>query len=334
MSIVKVESFGQMADGSHADGSGDFAGEVWSNQNGAHTITDLGGGRKKCRCSYYGGYLDMPVSGGPSTVLIHLKLHRYADAGSIVWLYDGAELMGGWNLNSDGTVSYYRNPPTTSEEVLRSTRGVDVGNTVHLVLKVTLHQSAGAVEIFWNGVSDGSVSSVDTIAGGTTLDLLRWISYQANDKIEYSDVIIDTATNHGAAEVAYDPCDTSGSSSDFTATGDTNNEDCVDEIGPDDDTTYNRSTTSTDLDQLTHSGLSGVQAVIAVAPIVRARKEAGGTDKLKLGTLHSGTHGQGSDKGLSEDYEYYIDIFEDVPGGSGWTPTQLNNAETSYQNTT
>lgn len=341
MTLLRGESFGALADGAHVEGDADFAGDVWTQQVGEWTAVDLGNGRKYVYASHFGDQakLVMSVPDSPATIFLGATLHNLAPLEYPVRLFTftgtGAKVAGSVWLDTDGKLAYYRQEAEVNE-VLRSESGIGAGQSVNWTIKVVFHNSAGTVEFYREGVLDASISGVDTVYDGdfsalaslTVLNSIRVL------KVGFSDLWLDDATNHGAADVLCEMADTAGSSSEFTPTGDTNNEDCVDEVGSDEDATYNRSTTNGDLDQLTHSGASDIQEVLAVIPFVRARKEAGGTNTLKVGCLHSGTHSQGPDRGLSEGYQYYSEIHEDVPGGSGWTVGQLAAAETTYENTT
>jgi len=126
--------------------------------------------------------------------------------------------------------------------------------------------------------------------------------------------------------------DAAGTNSDWTPSAGSNHEN-VDEVGPDGDTTYNSSGTTTDKDSLTHDGGNDFDAVLAVEVLARARKEDASDGSLKLGVLHDASESQGDAHTLSTDYTYYSDIFEVNPSTSlAWTPAELEATEMSYEN--
>ena len=74
-------------------------------------------------------------------------------------------------------------------------------------------------------------------------------------------------------------------------------------------------------------------ALFAVAAVISARKESADAALVKIGLAHSGSESQSADLSPDTSYAQLIEIFEDVPGGAGWTPSQFNATEISYENT-
>jgi len=336
MSVIGMESFGHAPDG--AVTSADLASNVWTTVSGGLSLTDLGGGRKSIKATNGGADMRMAVdSSGITEIIVGFRLHNLSNAPSYLLQFvdGGFPEMGLLQKSGSGQLVYYRSfSPSGGNDVLYSVSNTPVGSDDYWELRVIFHNVAGAVYLYKNGVLDNSVTGIDTIVFGAAPDSIElFMGDGGGGNTMLSDIYVDDADVQGQCDVAYRPVDASGSSADFTPTGAGTNEACVDEIPPDDDTTYNRSTVSTDLDQLGQAGMDGaVGTVLAVQAHIRARKEDATAATIKVGLLHSGTHGQGSAVALSTSYQQFTEIFEDVPGGAGWTSTQFDATEVTYEN--
>jgi hypothetical protein len=327
MSIEFLESFGQYGAGTYTSSAG-FEG-VWS-LTGEWKISDLGGGRKAVYSDYYStAYLDHGLSTSYSTIIIGFRLHTTAlEALALVQCYDSGSCLGTIGMTAGGQINFSASAVPGLNVRLTST--ASLGAATHVTVKIVFSDTVGEVYIYFDGILDSSATSVDTISAGTACNMIRLGKTAGSAK--FSDLYIESSTVHGDRNVAWDSSDTSGVSSDYTPTGDTNNEDCVDEVPSDDDTTYNRSTTSTDKDSLGHSSPPSMATVVAVQEMVRARKEDANDGSIKVGTRYSSNESQSASLSLDTSYKYVWEIFEDVPGGSGWTAAEVEAAESSYEN--
>jgi len=332
MTLRAMESFGHAPTG--AVTSADLLSNQWTALSGGFALVDLTGGRKYLYRTANGA-CTLALDSDLSTLLMGFRFHNRSNTNREVFatFLDGAGALGLLlKEKTSGHLSYIVGT-YISPRILTTTVATAAGSDDHWVIKVVFDDVAGSVEFYKNGVLDSSVSGVDTIGIGTECDSISFFSnYYQYGAFGFSDLWVDDATNHGETTVLYRPVDAAGSSADWTATGAGTNEACVDEVPPDDDTTYNVSGTVADLDQLGQTGMDGaVGSVLAVQAHVRARKEAAGVTTMKLGLLHSGTHSQGAAVSLNETYEQRTAIFEDVPGGSGWTTAQFDATEVTYE---
>lgn len=337
MAVLGMESFGHLPDG--AVGSADLLSNRWTSVTGNLATIDLTGGRKKIY-STLGGQMVFSLAAPKTTIYVGFRLHNISGSNEneIIEFRDGASVLGLLVKNPiTNTIRYVRGTSYLQTTVLQSVGSTSVGSNDFWVMKIIFDNVAGAVEFYKNGALDSSVAGVDTINAGTSCATLSFFVAYVNSQNAFalSDFWINDATNHGEVAVVYRPIYADGSSTDWTPTGDVTNWECVDEVPPDDDTTYNASSTALDLDQLKQTGMDGaVGAVVAVQAHIRARKEAASAGTLKVGLLHSGTHSQSATMGLDLAYQQFSAIFEDVPGGAGWTPAQLDAVEVTYQNIT
>jgi len=337
MTLLAMESFGHAPTG--AVTSADLLSNQWFNAAGGLALSDLTGGRKYIYRTSAAGNLGLGLPSSSTTIFLGFRLHNLSNANReyLAMFFDGGSALGlVVKDDSTGKLAYVKGSSYLGTRVLVSSGSTTVGGNDHWTVKVIFDNAAGAVEFYKNGVLDSSVSGVDTINAGTTCSaVVFFAAYIWYGMMGLSDIWVDSATNHGETSVFYRPVDGVGSSADWTPTGAASNWECSDEVPPDDDTTYNASSISGDLDQLAQPGMDGeVGGVIAVQSHVRVRKEAAAAATIKVGLLYSGTHSQGAATALSTSYEQRTEIFEDVPGGSGWTTAQFDATQISYENTT
>lgn len=335
MSVLAIESFGQLDTG--VLGNDEILSNIWISSTGGTTVA-VDTGRQRWTPTGLPKSTYMALGSDYTTILIGFRLHKIGGASQhLLRLRDsGVGTLGLVEVTGAGKLEYHRQN-TDSALVLASVGATGVGQDDHWVIKIVLSNTVGEVYFYKNGVLDNSTTGVDTIYQGTACDQIDFGAGETGTTGQWyiSDLWVDSATNHGDCYVTYEPCDTAGSSSDFTPVGDTNNEDCVDEAPPDEETTYNKSTTTTDLDQLAASAVADLSGgAIAVGAFCRARKTSSGTYKLKQGLKYGANHSQSADRGLSDDYANFLFILEDVPGGSGWSDTEAQGCEVSYENTT
>lgn len=107
----------------------------------------------------------------------------------------------------------------------------------------------------------------------------------------------------------------------------------VDEIPPDDDSTYNSTGTTNNIDSFAHQTLTSLSGTVrCVQHVMRARKDDAGTRKVAPVFRISATDYVGSDDTLSTSYQYFSRLYETSPATStAWTISEVNNAEVGYK---
>lgn len=329
MTLLAVESFGCYGTGTISQANQELAGEKWTSQNVDMSLVEIETGR----CYIYHASqssthptLIMPISGTPTTIVVGFRLNRLLAGSSDCLLFmDGATEMGRIALESDGTLAYY----LSTTKLIGSTLSTALGSDDYWEIKIVFHNSAGSVEFYKNGVAAGSTTGQNTITQGSSLTQLyfKWDSWQLATH-GFSDIYVDDSVVHqGDFKVTYEPADSAGTEADWTNNGDTTDHACVDELDPDDDTTYLETGVNGNTDSLGHGATTEIDAVEAIEIVARARKTGVGSSTLKLGCKHSGSEDLSSGKSLGTSYEYKNHVVEDVPGGSGWTETQSDAAE-------
>lgn len=102
----------------------------------------------------------------------------------------------------------------------------------------------------------------------------------------------------------------------------------VDEVTPDDDTTYVESAVDNDKDTYAFANLASTSGgVAAVQTVTRARKTLAGTRQLAHVTRLSGTEVDSTDFTLAETYGIQRFVFEKKPGGGAYARSDVNSAE-------
>lgn len=222
-----------------------------------------------------------------------------------------------------------------------STSAFSSSISYHIQVKVLIHASAGTVDVLVNGVSWLTLTGVNTRgAAATTLGGI-WIGQASTGDsctFNFDDLYVcDTA---GAANndflgdrkvVALLPSG-AGSSTQFTPSAGSNFQN-VDESAPDDDTTYNSSSTIGHKDLYAMGDLASTAGTISgVMTSFRARKDDAGTRTLKSKIKSGATEGNGTDRNLSTSYVTYNDMFEQNPDTSApWTGSGVNGMEAGVE---
>lgn len=273
----------------------------------------------------------------------------------------GTNLVAGFGFRHDGTMNagdmlkFYAYNGITEQIVLRKTAAgelaVDRGSTqlgitsganlisfnwYYIEIDVTFGDStAGSVDVFVDNVSKLSLSSIDTRA--TAGENCGQIGLMGNNNgHEFDDVYVldDTGTDQ---TTRIGPCfietvipDSNGTTNNFTASPAVANYLNVDDGNtPDDDTTYNHSTTVTHKDLYGMAALSStIDTVYAVMPRSHVKSTAGGARGVKNVARSSATEVDGTEKNVDAGYRFVDHIYENDPNGGGaWTESSVNAAE-------
>jgi len=342
--FLLADGFGNLADGAHVAATDRSPlGSQWTSFSADFVLTDRSDGRK---------WLSVATSrkislqsrdlGAISTVAICFRVYR-ADATSCVFikLVNAANEMGWIGINAAGSIVYSNGRYGVAGDAVVATSSDAVPTTTEtfVEVRVTLGDTAaGAVSFYLNGVLSNTVSGIDTCYNFTRTTLQSIVfgaSLTAADTLiagwKYGDIIVHTGSSPiGDVGVYYRPVDADGADSDFTPSAGANYQ-CADEIGPDEDTTYNESDgTAGHRDSFETAGVAGM-SVLSVGVMVRARKTDAGAATLLLGAIHGASEDQSSAKALTEDYLTLVEFFDDCPSGGAWDAAKVTAAELSHE---
>jgi len=239
-------------------------------------------------------------------------------------------------INSAGNIEVYRD--TT---LLGTSSGAQIQNyTWHcLEIKVYIHNTAGTVDIELDGVNILSLTSQDTLTGSNAYARKFMFHPIHNDLQTYFDCIwiVDTAGSAPQNDFLGDcRCDVIrpdgvGNQSDFTPSAGSNYEN-VDDITPDDDTTYNDGASVNDQDSYALPSLSSGGTIFGVKNSVCIKKTDAGVRKGKILTRSNATFYKSNEINLSSSYKTYGKVYQNNPDdAAAWEEADVNGMEVGVE---
>lgn len=268
----------------------------------------------------------------------------YPDTGPNPWNTPGQlifQFMDGTNeqvsLRTDGSglnIQISRNGTTLAT----STPALIPNSWCYVEFQVTIGSSSGAYTLkVWGGASPGTwltATGVNTQAtANATTNGVCWINSN-NSPYRLDDVYIlnsSGTTNNtfiGESKISTFLPNGDGASSQWTPSTGTTHYTLVDESDPNDDTDYNASLTSGQIDLYTYPPATITGAVIGVQVVMTARKDDVGARQIAEQCRSGGTNYSGATKTLASTYSMYREIREVDPATSvAWTQTGLNAAQ-------
>lgn len=204
----------------------------------------------------------------------------------------------------------------------------------YLQFKVVIDPTVGSYDLKIDGVSELTASGVNTRASAnSSADHYFFGSINAatgaGDVSQFDDFyLVDGAVGTYLGDVRVDSVFPSGagSSTQWTPSAGSNFQ-CVDEASPNDDTDFVSDGTVGHKDYYAHTALSGTASVFGVGAFYRHRKDDAGSRQTRANLKLSGTTSTGTTRTESTSYVSDFDHFEDKPGGTGWTISDVNSTE-------
>jgi len=207
-------------------------------------------------------------------------------------------------------------------------------------LKATINDSTGSAAVKVNGVTEVTVSGVDTRNGGSAATADRVIFFSngsVGGTFRLDDVYICDGTGSAPTNDFLGDCrvqalfpNGDGNSSQLVGSdgNSVNNSLLVDETTPNGDTDYVEGANVGDKDTYAYGNLTPTSGTVyGVQPNLYARKTDAGTRSIASVARLSGTEVDSAAAALSTSYLYYRDIRETKPGGGAWSIADVNNAE-------
>lgn len=259
--------------------------------------------------------------------------------GNIAGFLDVANLQI-WIAAVNGYLNVYRGTTLIGQS---ATPVVTAGTWNYYELKVVLHHTAGSVEVRMNGVTQISLTGIDTT--NTANESADGVYVGAKSTVvcmtTYDDFYVcntggSTCNNFlGDVRISTIFPSADGSNSGFASTG-ANQYSVIDETAPNDDTDYLYSSTVTARSTINMQDASISGGIVhAVQSNVFARKDDVDIRGIKPVVKSGATYAQGSEATLSTSYVYSRHAFELDPNTStAWTETTVNAAEFGVDLTT
>lgn len=207
----------------------------------------------------------------------------------------------------------------------------------YMEVKAVLDDTAGSVEVRKNGVAILTFTGIDTKNGGTKT-VFDSIQVGSNDSGQDNFRIDDTYLCNGAGTknndflgdviIEFTRPDGNGTTSGQMGSdgNQVNNYQLVNEYG---DSTYVDGITTGDKDtySVSNSAYAAPSTILAVTVNARSWKTDTGPRSNAMVALYSGTEVVGEDVPLTLGASVARGVFEDRPGGTGWTMAEFNATE-------
>lgn len=254
---------------------------------------------------------------------------------SILGFYEGGN--SGPNVRHSGTgyLQAYR-----GSTLLGTSSGhspITSGSWHYVEMKTYIHDTAGTFEIWLDGIRVYNGTGLDTKPSTNAYMDNFFIGGRATGSgqtaaLYFDDVYCTDGEVFGDCRVkAYFP-NGAGATTQWTKSGGSANYEMVDDVDPDDDSTYNYSSTATQKDTFALPATpAGVTAIHAVRVTALARKDDAATREIALVTRSNGTDYESGNFALGTTYVYLSQIRDVDPDTSAdWTTGGVDAMEVGY----
>lgn len=233
-------------------------------------------------------------------------------------------------LTATAQIQVTRNGTVLGTSTLTLTTGI----WYYLEFKATIDPTAGSYEVRVNGANWVSGTGANT--RNTTNSSMNGIKFpNAGFPTIIDDLYIlntsGSANNNflGECRILTNLPTGDGASTTWTTSTGTSHFALVDEANPNDDTDYNYSNTSGQIDLYTYASIANTGTIAAVQTVLTARKDDIGTRQIAEQCRSGGTTYTGpTTQTLGSAYLMYREIRETDPAtGAAWTTTGVNAAQ-------
>ena len=308
----------------------DLNGTTFSTTGGA-----FGGGAIKFTKS---SHMGKSITGDPQTCVVSFRVFRTvapSSAGTFMFINSvGGGLLGLRALSGSAQVEVRRG------STVLGTFTLPIGTWQWVSVKIKASDTVGTIDIKVQGTNVFSFSGDTVDSGSETCNEVQ-LGGAAIDQITYDDLFITDVTPGAPFDDLLPDTrietllpDAAGDSAQFTATPVVANYLNVDDVAPDDDTTYVESSTLADKDlhNLAALGIS-VADIEAVNVFALAKNPLGGGASLKLLAKEGVTEGAGAAQSLGSGYGYINELFLTNPDTAAkWTESEVNAMQAGYEN--
>lgn len=204
--------------------------------------------------------------------------------------------------------------------------------------KVFLSDTVGTVEVHVDGVQVLSLTVKDTLNGGAgVIDQITWGAPFTGSDTWIDDLYIDDTNILGDLRIDLLMPDGDGNYTELGTTfpaSPTTHWDKVEEIGPDDDTSYNNGSAVNQRDTFTMGNLTAItaQTIHGIQQVTYGKHDGTATNhraKLRI----SSTDYDGASLALASSYGYLLEIWDLDPnaGPGAWVESVINAMESGYE---
>jgi hypothetical protein len=260
-------------------------------------------------------------------------------------LYSSVLIAEPGNLRAMRGASAYANGLPTQDIGACSKQPILFGDGWHDVrVRFVPHQSAGEIDVWWDGVKVITGTGLDTIDGlYADYDDMSYVMVGGSDSASAGEVYVEDiwVVENPTGDLEDREIETLfpngvGNSSDFTAVGTgSNNYDRVDETDPDDETTYVKSSTASQKDTYAFSNLvaSNIDEIVGVMVNAHCLKSRDNTRLMRLVARSSSTEAESASMGLlQQTFTPRFAFFDEDPNtAAAWTESGVNAAEFGFK---
>lgn len=209
-------------------------------------------------------------------------------------------------------------------------------------IEILFSDTVGTYDVYLNGGNVITGTGADTRAVTGENSAAIKLQGGSSSNRHYDDLVVidgtgaDQTTRIGPCFIETVIPDSDGTTVNFTPSAGSNWQNVDDGNAPDDDSTYNSSSTATDKDLYGMAALTGsVGTVYAVMVRNYVRTVDAGTRGIKAVARSSVTEVDGTEDFIDQSYVYVDHIYENDPNGGGaWTESSVNAAEFGLKITT
>lgn len=304
--------------------TGIFSRSTTHKRNGTHSL------------EFGGNAAATPSFGNEATLYAGFAYRMGALSGSvhrICGFYDGGTTdQITLTRETDGSIAVRRGN-SSGTIVAQSAAGVlnTAAVWVHLQVRITFHGSTGAVEVRREGATVASASGVNTSSTGNAYASIFWVAGPSGTGTAWADdVWVSDSAFQGDCKVECLHPTADGNTNNWTATGETERYQCVDDAAANDgDTSYVTANTLDDKQLFEMGNLISTVGTIKGGKFSHvSRKDDAGSRNL-VGVVRSGgSDYDQSDNAQSETYAVYTDYLEQDPATTAaWTISGANAVE-------
>lgn len=210
----------------------------------------------------------------------------------------------------------------------------------YIEAKIKIHSSTGSVEVRVGGSTEINVSGINTqnSANATATYCNFFATSSQGAALIFDDVYVSDTTGSAPHNDFLGQCivdtmfPTSNNAVTWTPLSSTNVSQ-IQETALDDDTTYNSTTTSGNVDTFNHGAMPVTPtSIFGVSVIHRARKDDVAARSSRNKLISGATTANGTSTGLSTSYQHVKDVWPTDPNGSiAWTKTNVDATKIGYE---
>lgn len=220
---------------------------------------------------------------------------------------------------------------SSSTVIATGTKVLNPATWYYIEFKLVVNGASGTCEVHLDGATE--IASTVGNFGSTGINIVGF-DCNAGAAFAIDDTYCADTTGSAPQNTFLGPSriitpmpDAAGTHSQWTANGTTPNFACVNEVPPDDDTTYVSDSTPGDLDSYVFGQADGGATIFCVQTNHYARKDDANTRQIAPLIRQAGTDFIGNTFTEAASYTCFTQLWNQDPTGTNWTPAVFNADE-------